>query len=119
LPGAVIGPNGARGNSLFTKAALQTMFDDFLMEHTLEGILALNGDEKRKGKLSVAKGLVLARIIAALESGGGQDFDRIMDRSVGKVAPDVQINIQQNFSSAQDDEILERWAASRNKVIDE
>lgn len=95
--GNLAAPNGCKGNSIFSKAALDKMFDAMLGENTFDQIIALNADPIAKGKLSTAKAMILARIIDSLESGGGQDFDRVMDRRYGKPSGDMtQVNVQVN-----------------------
>lgn len=95
--GEIASPNGCKGNSIFSKAALDKMFDAMLGENTLDQIIALNADPIAKGKLSTAKAMILARIMDSLESGGGQDFDRVMDRRYGKPSGDAtQVNVQVN-----------------------
>lgn len=120
MQGSVCNPNGPIGKQIFSKAALKAIFDDFLIEYSLLEIETLANDEIARGKLSTAKGLVLARIMDALKSGGGQDFDRIMDRAHGKVTGDaqqvnVQVNVQTELSES-DKEILVLY---KQKIIED
>lgn len=92
--------------------------DDLLGEYSLDSLKRLYEDKEALGKVSVAKAMVIQRIMDALERGGGQDFDRIMDRAHGKLTPETQVNVQINtFSSAQDDEILDRYMQRRMKDV--
>lgn len=91
-PGNNANPLGGKAAGMFTPWALQAIGQKYL-EYSVDDIKALWRNKRALNKLPTAHGIVIARLIVALEKGGGAEFDRVLDRMVGKA---VQTVNQQN-----------------------
>lgn len=98
-PGQINNPNGGKVAGLFSPWALQAIGTKYLSEYSVEEIKALWRNKRKLGKLPTAHGIVLARLVSALEKNGGAEFDRVMDRMVGKAIQTVnQTNTNVNVN---------------------
>lgn len=70
------------------------MASEFLNEFTISELQSLYKDKKRYNKLSTAKALILDRILGARGPFGGDDFDRVMDRLIGKPKQSVDVKTE-------------------------
>lgn len=98
-PGQIANPNGAKGANIFSPWALQAIGAKYLNEYSIEEIKSLWRNKRQLNKLPTSHGIVLARIVSALEQKGGAEFDRILDRMIGKAVQTVnQTNTNVNVN---------------------
>lgn len=85
-------PKGGAVGSQFNAKMFHDIAVHYLTNYSIEELRELSKNQEKLGKLKVVDGIVLARIFNAIGRGaiGSNDFDRILDRVIGKVASTVQ-----------------------------
>jgi hypothetical protein len=88
------GNPGGKVAGLFSAQALKQIASEYLENHSIAQIINLRNDKKKFGDLTVAHGLVITRMAAAIEMDGRLDFETLMDRVIGKVPNMVNLGGQ-------------------------
>lgn len=98
---------GQSGNPKGRTPGYQSFVDraKYLVEtHTIGGIKAIVKDEAQFDKLSVYDGMIMRRVVEAVEATGGRSMDSLLDRLMGKppqhVKQEVEATVEHRAVSA-------------------